>query len=100
MTFEKSVKHNDQNRLSMGIAAVVVGILIVVILVACAGLASRLHSNRERIAELEAAKVKEEQRQQDSSFHERSPPMDFFAGKTTVKRVPCGSTPSTVISPP
>ena len=65
MTFEKSVKHNDQNRLSMGIAAVVVGILIVVILVACAGLASRLHSNRERIAELEAAKVKEEQRQQD-----------------------------------
>ena len=49
----------------MGIAAVVVGILIVVILVACAGLASRLRSNRERIAELEAAKVKEEQRQQD-----------------------------------
>ena len=52
MTFEKSVKHNEQNRLSMWLAAVVVGILIVVILVACAGLVRRLHSNNERIAEL------------------------------------------------
>ena len=65
MTFEKSVKHNEQNRLSMGLAAVVVGILIVVILVACAGLVSRLHSNNERIAELKSEKVKEEQREQD-----------------------------------
>ena len=48
MTYEKSVKHNEQNRLSMWLAAVVVGILIVVILVACGGLVSRLHSNNQR----------------------------------------------------
>ena len=65
MTFEKSVKRNEQNRLSMGLAAVVVGILIVVILVACAGLLSRLHSNKERITELNSEIVKEEQRAQD-----------------------------------
>ena len=65
MTFEKSVKRNEQNRLSMGLAAVVVGILIVVILVACAGLVRRLHSNNERIAELNGEIVKEEQRAQD-----------------------------------
>ena len=65
MTFEKSVKHNEQNRLSMWLAAVVVGILIVVILVACAGLISRLHSNNERIAELNGEIVKERQREQD-----------------------------------
>ena len=65
MTYEKSVKHNEQNRLSMWLAAVVVGILIVVILVACGGLVSRLHSNNRRIAELESEKVKEEQRAQD-----------------------------------
>ena len=65
MTFEKSVKHNEQNRLSMWLAAVVVGILIVVILVACAGLVRRLHSNNERIAELNGEIVKEEQRAQD-----------------------------------
>ena len=65
MTFEKSVKHNEQNRLSMWLAAVVVGIVIVVILVACGGLVSRLHSNNQRIAELESEKVKEEQRAQD-----------------------------------
>ncbi len=65
MTYEKSVKHNEQNRLSMWLAAVVVGILIVVILVACGGLVSRLHSNNQRIAELESEKVKEEQRAQD-----------------------------------
>ena len=65
MTYEKSVKHNEQNRLSMWLAAVVVGILIVVILVACGGLVSRLHSNIRRIAELESEKVKEEQRAQD-----------------------------------
>ena len=65
MTFEKSVKHNEQNRLSMWLAAVVVGILIVVILVACAGLVRRLHSKNERIAELNGEIVKEEQRAQD-----------------------------------
>ena len=65
MTFEKSVKHNEQNRLSMWLAAEVVGILIVVILVACAGLVRRLHSNNERIAELNGEIVKEEQRAQD-----------------------------------
>ena len=65
MTFEKSVKHNEQNRLCMWLAAEVVGILIVVILVACAGLVRRLHSNNERIAELNGEIVKEEQRAQD-----------------------------------
>ena len=65
MTYEKSVKHNEQNRLSMWLAAVVVGILIVVILVACVGLISRLHSNNERIAELNGEIVKERQREQD-----------------------------------
>ena len=65
MTYEKSVKHNEQNRLSMWLAAVVVGILIVVILVACGGLVSRLHSNNQRIAELQSEQVKEEQRAQD-----------------------------------
>lgn len=65
MAFERSAKNNEQNRLSMGLAAVVVGILIVVILVACAGLISRLHSNRERIRELQSEIVREEQRAED-----------------------------------
>ena len=65
MTYEKSVKHNEQNRLSMWLAAVVVGILIVVILVACAGLFRRLHSNNEKIEELQSEIIKEEQRAQE-----------------------------------
>ena len=65
MAFERSAKTREQNRLSMWLAAVVVGILIVVILVACAGLVRRLHSNNERIAELNGEIVKEEQRAQD-----------------------------------
>ena len=38
MALEKSAKTHEQNKLSVWIAAVVVGILIVVIMVACAGL--------------------------------------------------------------
>ena len=49
----------------MGLAAVVVGILIVVIMVACFGLHQRLVKNRERISELESEIVKEEQRAED-----------------------------------
>ncbi len=50
MALQKSASHNEQNKLSMGLAAVVVGILIVVIMVACFGLHQRLVKNRERIA--------------------------------------------------
>ena len=49
----------------MGLAAVVVGILIVVIMVACFGLHQRLVKNRERIGELESEIAKEEQRAED-----------------------------------
>ena len=52
MALEKSAKTHEQNRLSTWLAAVVVGILIVVIMVACAGLLRRLHKNNERIEEL------------------------------------------------
>lgn len=62
MALEKSAKTNEQNKMSMGLAAVIVGILIVVILVACFGLYQRLRKNRERIAELETEIVEEEQR--------------------------------------
>ena len=65
MALERSARTREQNRLSMGLAAVVVGILIVVILVACAGLLSRLHSNKERITELNSEIVKEEQRTEE-----------------------------------
>jgi cell division protein FtsB len=65
MALEKSAKHNEQNKLSMGLAAVVVGILIVVIMVACFGLYQRLVKNRERISELQSEIVKEEQRAED-----------------------------------
>lgn len=62
MAFERSAKTREQNRLSMWIAALVVGVLIVVILVACAGLFRRLHSNNEKIEELQSEIIKEEQR--------------------------------------
>lgn len=65
MALEKSAKTNEQNKLSMGLAAVIVGVLIIVIMVACAGLFRRLNSNNERIVELEAEIVKEEQRAED-----------------------------------
>lgn len=65
MALQKSASHNEQNKLSMGLAAVVVGILIVVIMVACFGLHQRLVKNRERINELETEIVKEEQRAED-----------------------------------
>ena len=65
MALEKSAKTHEQNRLSTWLAAVVVGILIVVIMVACVGLLRRLHKNNERIEELEAEIVKEEQRAED-----------------------------------
>ena len=65
MALERSARTREQNRLSMWIAAVVVGVLIVVILVACAGLYSRLRSNRERIEELKGEIVKEEQRTEE-----------------------------------
>ena len=65
MAFERSAKTREQNRLSMWIAALVVGVLIVVILVACAGLFRRLHSNNEKIEELQSEITKEEQRAQE-----------------------------------
>lgn len=65
MALEKSAKTNEQNKLSMGLAAVIVGVLIIVIMVACAGLFRRLNRNNERIAELESEIVKEEQRAED-----------------------------------
>lgn len=65
MALQKSASHNEQNKLSMGLAAVVVGILIVVIMVACFGLHQRLVKNRERINELESEIAKEEQRAED-----------------------------------
>ena len=52
MAFERSAKTREQNRLSMWIAALVVGALILVVLGTCAGLYRRLHSNRERIEDL------------------------------------------------
>ena len=65
MAFERSAKTREQNRLSMWIAALVVGVLIVVILVACAGLFRRLHSNNEKIEELQSEIIKEEHRAQE-----------------------------------
>ena len=65
MAIERSAKTREQNRLSMWIAALVVGVLIVVILVACAGLFRRLHSNNEKIEELQSEIIKEEQRAQE-----------------------------------
>ena len=71
MALEKTTKTKEQNRLSAWIAAVVVGILIVVIMVACAGLFRRLHKNNERIAELESQIVYEEQRSSGLSTMEK-----------------------------
>ena len=71
MAFERSAKTREQNRLSMWIAALVVGALIMVVLVTCAGLYRRLHSNRERIEELRNEIVKEEQRSEEIEEYKR-----------------------------
>ena len=71
MALQKSASHNEQNKLSMGLAAVVVGILIVVIMVACFGLHQRLVKNRERINELETEITKEEQRAEDIEVYRK-----------------------------
>ena len=62
---EKTARTNEQNKLSMWLAAVVVGILIIVIMVACAGLIRRLHSNRQQIDQLQSEIAGEEKRSQD-----------------------------------
>lgn len=65
MALERSAKTREQNRLSMGIAGLVVGVLIVVILVTSLGLYRRLRANKEKIAELNEAIAKEEQRTEE-----------------------------------
>ena len=45
MAIERSAKTREQNRLSMWIAALIVGALIMVVLVTCGSLYRRLHSN-------------------------------------------------------
>ena len=62
MAIERSAKTREQNRLSMWIAALIVGALIMVVLVTCGSLYRRLHSNKERIEELQSEIAKEEQR--------------------------------------
>ena len=62
MAIERSAKTREQNRLSMWIAALIVGALILVVLVTCGSLYRRLHSNKERIEELQSEIAKEEQR--------------------------------------
>ena len=65
MAFERSAKTREQNRLSMWLAALVVGALILVIMVACVGLYRRLHANRNRIEELQGEIAKEEVREKE-----------------------------------
>lgn len=65
MAIERSAKTREQNRLSMWIAALIVGALILVILVTCGSLYRRLHSNKERIEELQSEIAKEEQRAEE-----------------------------------
>ena len=60
MAIERSAKTREQNRLSMWIAALIVGALIMVVLVTCGSLYRRLHSNKERIEELRSAIAKED----------------------------------------
>ena len=61
MAIERSAKTREQNRLSMWIAALIVGALIMVVLVTCGSLYRRLHSNKERIEELRNEIAKEEE---------------------------------------
>ena len=65
MAIERSAKTREQNRLSMWIAALIVGALIMVVLVTCGSLYRRLHSNKERIEELRSEIAKEEQRAEE-----------------------------------
>ena len=65
MGIERSAKTREQNRLSMWIAALIVGALIMVVLVTCGSLYRRLHSNKERIEELRSEIAKEEQRAEE-----------------------------------
>ena len=65
MAIERSAKTREQNRLSMWIAALIVGALIMVGLVTCGSLYRRLHSNKERIEELRSEIAKEEQRAEE-----------------------------------
>lgn len=65
MAIERSAKTREQNRLSMWIAALIVGALILVVLVTCGSLYRRLHSNKERIEELQSEIAKEEQRAEE-----------------------------------
>ena len=65
MAIERSAKTREQNRLSMWIVALVVGALILVVLVTCGSLYRRLHSNRERIEELQGEIAKETQRAEE-----------------------------------
>ena len=57
--------NRQQNELNMWLAAVVVGILIVVIMVACFGLFRKLQDNKQQIADLNEQIRTEEQRADD-----------------------------------
>ena len=57
--------NRQQNELNMWLAAVVVGILIVVIMVACFGLFRKLQDNKRQIADLNEQIRTEEQRADD-----------------------------------
>ena len=65
MAIERSAKTREQNRLSMWIAALIVGALIMVVLVTCGSLYRRLHSNKESIEELRSEIAKVEQRAEE-----------------------------------
>ena len=67
MVFKTSAKtdKSQQNQLNMWLASLVVGILYVVIMVACLGLAQKLQHNKERISQLNSEIIKEEQRAAD-----------------------------------
>ena len=71
MAIERSAKTREQNRLSMWIAALIVGALIMVVLVTCGSLYRRLHSNKERIEELQSEIAKEEQRAEEIEEYKR-----------------------------
>ena len=57
--------NRQQNALNMWLAAVVVGILIVLIMVACFGLFRKLQDNKRQIADLNEQIRTEEQRADD-----------------------------------
>lgn len=57
--------NRQQNELNMWLAALVVGILIIVIMVACFGLFQKLQNNNSRIDELNSQIRTEKQRSED-----------------------------------